>query len=347
MKKKLLGHNGVVPTLKDVAREANVHPTTASNILNNASGNSRFSDETRRRVETAARALGYVRNRAASGLRSQRSNTVGLVAGNLQNPFFALLAVELEKCLLPLGYELLLTSHGADTADDEERLAKTLFERAVDALLVWSETRGGRIARFSAPPCPCVYLGCAPPKTHSIAIGIERGLALAVDHLVRSGKRRLALYSPAYARDAGLPLPRPEILRDLCRRKRLPAPALYEYDGESWDLPAAADGAARILEASPAAEAVIGYNDVCASAWALASRRQGLSATVVGFDGTPLFRSLPDRFPYVDLRPAEIAAAAARLLHDLLDGKISRPKTVSVPPSFVIPAVSAGVSRPG
>ena len=153
-----------MPTLKDVAREANVHPTTASSVLNDASRNSRFSPETRLRVKEAALRLGYVRNRAAGNLRIRKSHTVGLVAGNLQNPFFALLSLELEKRLRLLGYELILTCHGADNADDEHRLEQTLLERAVDGLLIWSEVRGSCSADLSVKPgCPRVFLGYAPP----------------------------------------------------------------------------------------------------------------------------------------------------------------------------------------
>lgn len=327
-----------MPNLKDVARLADVHPTTASSILNAASGNSRFSEETRRRVEEAARQLGYVRNRAARGLRIRRSHTVGLVAGNLQNPFFALLALELEKQLQPLGYELVLTSHGADTADDEHRLAQTLFERAVDALLIWSEVREGRTGPLpDKPDCPRVHLGYAPPGAHAVTINIERGIALAVDHLLKKGHRRIALYSPSYASHAGLPKPRPEILLDVCRQRRIPRPSLYFYDGESWDLPAAVAGAMELVAGSGKTETIIGYNDVCATAWSLAAREHNLPCPVVGFDGTPFFRALPSRFPYVDLRAAAVSEAAVHLLMKLLQGKKPHPRSVSVDPIFVCP----------
>lgn len=320
--------------LKEVALRAKVHPTTASSILNAASGNSRFGEETRRRVEAAARQLGYVRNRAAVGLRARRSYSIGLVAGNLLNPFFALLAQELEKCLQPLGYEVLLTSHGADSAADESRLAEALFARSVDALLVWSEVRGGHPVRLRGKPdCPRVYLGYAPPRVPSVTMNIEKGLELAVDHLAGKGCRRISLYAPSYAREAGLPKPRPEILSDVCRRRRLPRPHLCYYDGESWDLAAAVDGATRLLSKNAELGGVIGYNDVCATAWALAARELGRANTVVGFDGTMLFRSLPARLPYVDLCAAAVAVAATEVLMKLLAGKRSRP--VVIDPVFV------------
>ncbi len=325
-----------VPNLKDVAREADVHPTTASSVLNDASGNSRFSAETRRRVEEAARKLGYVRNRAASGLRIRRSHTVGLVAGNLQNPFFALLSLELEKRLHLLGYELLLTCHGADNADDEHRLARALVERSVDGLLIWSEMREGRTAKLVAKPgCPKVFLGYAPPQESAVTINIKEGITLAVDHLIGEGYHRIAFYSPSYARCSGLPKPRPDLLLEVCRHRRVPKPLLFYYEGESWDLQAAVRGAADILPRVDEGTGMIGYNDVCALAWFLSAREQHRMDPVIGFDGTPLVSAMPGRIPFVDLRPALIAEKAVELLVSLMEKKARRAQRLSVAPVFV------------
>lgn len=325
-----------VPNLKDVAREANVHPTTASSVLNDASGNSRFSPETRLRVEEAARRLGYVRNRAARNLRMRKSRTVGLVAGNLQNPFFALLSLELEKRLHLQGYELLLTCHGADNADDEYRLAQTLVERAVDGLFIWSEMREGRTAKLPAnPDCPRVFLGCGPPRESAVTINIEAGIALAVDHLIGSGCKKIAYFAPSYARTSGLPKPRPELLLDACRHRRIPKPSLFYYEGESWNLQEAVNGAADIVSRIGKDTGVIGYNDVCALACLLTIREKNTNTPVVGFDGTPLLHAMPSRLPFVDLRPAFIAEKAVELLLKRMTGEILHPRRISVAPVFV------------
>lgn len=325
-----------VPNLKDVAQEANVHPTTASSVLNDASGNSRFSPKTRLRVEAAARRLGYVRNRAASSLRIRRTHTVGLVAGNLQNPFFAMLSLELEKRLHLLGYDLILTCHGADNADDEHRLARTLAERPVDGLLIWSEMRGGRTAQLSIKPgCPRVFLGYGPPGESAVTINIKEGIALAVDHLVALGHRQIAFYAPSYARSSGLPKPRPELLCDVCLSRRIRKPSLFYYEGESWDFQAAVGESANVMRAMKKETAVIGYNDVCALAWFLTAREQNWKAPVIGFDGTPLVKAMPVRLPFVDLRPAFIAEKAVNLLVHLMENKSALPRRVSVAPLLV------------
>lgn len=321
--------------LKDVAKAAGVHPTTASSVLNDASGNSRFSQETRQRVEEAARRLAYVRNRTGRNLRIRKSNTVGLVAGNIQNPFFAVLSLELEKRLHALGYELLLTCHGADNAKDEQRLAQTLVERGVDGLLIWSELREGLPAKLPPmPACPRVFLGYGPRDEASVTIDIEEGLKIAVAYLASAGFPEIAFFAPAYAKVSGLPKPRPDLLLDVCRQLKLPKPSLWYYEGESWDFQAAVNGVTALLPRLKRHTAVIGYNDVCALAWLLTAGEK--TGPVIGFDGTPLVQSMPSRLPFVNLHPALIAEKAAAILVDLIAGKSPRPRRLSVAPTLIL-----------
>ena len=67
-------------TLKEIARECNVSPTTISNILN---GKPKVSEETRQRVMETVDRMGYRPNYFAQGLRKQRTKTIGLVAEDI------------------------------------------------------------------------------------------------------------------------------------------------------------------------------------------------------------------------------------------------------------------------
>src|SRR5215212_569613 len=84
--------NGTV-TLLQVARDAGVSRATASLVLR---GSDLVADETRARVLASMRKLGYVYHRGAASLRTQRSNTVGLIVPDVTNPFFAEMTVEIE-----------------------------------------------------------------------------------------------------------------------------------------------------------------------------------------------------------------------------------------------------------
>jgi len=82
-------HNGSKrpPTLTDVARDAQVSKTTASLVLRSANPPN-ISARTQDRVRAAAGQLGYVRNQAATELRSQTKSTIGFIAdGIAEGPF--------------------------------------------------------------------------------------------------------------------------------------------------------------------------------------------------------------------------------------------------------------------
>jgi Bacterial regulatory proteins, lacI family len=74
-------------TLRDVAREAGVHPATASRALNPET-RLLVSENTASRVLAAAAALGYRPNAVARSLRTRRSHTVGVLIPDLNNPLF-------------------------------------------------------------------------------------------------------------------------------------------------------------------------------------------------------------------------------------------------------------------
>ena len=74
-----------MPTIKDVADAAGVSTATVSRIL---AGKPHFRPEVRLRVLDAVKDLNYRPNRVARSLRAQKSNIIGLIVADIQNPFF-------------------------------------------------------------------------------------------------------------------------------------------------------------------------------------------------------------------------------------------------------------------
>lgn len=88
-------------TLTDVARAAGVSKSTVSLVLNDSS---LIKKETQQKVQQAIEQLGYVYNRFAANLRSQKSLTIGVVIDDLINPFFAEFTMGLEMTLAEHGF---------------------------------------------------------------------------------------------------------------------------------------------------------------------------------------------------------------------------------------------------
>ncbi len=95
------------PGLKDVAMAAGVSVATISRLLN---GSLVLPDETRSRIETAIRDLGYVPNPHARRLSRGRSDMIGLVIPDISNPFFAMLVASIEEEADKLGLAVSLNA---------------------------------------------------------------------------------------------------------------------------------------------------------------------------------------------------------------------------------------------
>lgn len=119
-------------TLDDVARLANVSPKTVSRVFTQRD---LVSAATVERVLAAAKRLKFRPNSVARNLRGGASSTVGLIIGEMLNPFYSMVATGLEKVLAQHGKTLIVATTD-DTAEGEERVADTLLSQRVAALLM-------------------------------------------------------------------------------------------------------------------------------------------------------------------------------------------------------------------
>ena len=147
------------PTMKDVAREAGVALGTVSKVFNGIP----VGDSYRRRVEEAAKQLGYQVNNYARGLKTNKTLTAALILPNLTDPFFACLAEEVCGALARRGYRMLLTlSHDADA---EQQCIRMVEQNKVDGIIALTYNPeleiGDRVPfvsidRYFNPLVPCV-----------------------------------------------------------------------------------------------------------------------------------------------------------------------------------------------
>lgn len=117
-------------TIKQVAQKAGVSFQIVSKVLNDQG---RTAPETRERILAAAEELGYVRNRIAHGLVSQRTRTLGFVAGDLSNHFLTQFIVGAEREAWRQGYSFIVV--GLETGDASRELT-LLLEQQVDGVLL-------------------------------------------------------------------------------------------------------------------------------------------------------------------------------------------------------------------
>src|SRR5580704_3058780 len=180
-------------TLRDVATAAGVHPATASRALNPGT-RILVSEDTARRVSEAAGRLGYRPNPVARSLRTRRSNTVGVLIPDLNNPLFPPIVRGLEDKLAAAGYVALIGNTDAD-ANRERTLFEQMRARHVDGFVLATATLHDQLlAEAAAAELPVVLMNrlAEDYSFPSVSVDNEQGARMAVTHLARLGHTRIA-----------------------------------------------------------------------------------------------------------------------------------------------------------
>jgi LacI family transcriptional regulator len=124
----------IAVTLNEIAEQAGVSVSTASRVLNDKASEFRISSETEGLVLRIAQEMGYRPNHMARGLRLQTTNTIGLVAPDIANPFFASIVQRVQTVSHDLGYSLVVCNTNEDAELETEHL-NLLGSKRVDGLI--------------------------------------------------------------------------------------------------------------------------------------------------------------------------------------------------------------------
>jgi DNA-binding LacI/PurR family transcriptional regulator len=193
--------NPSATTLRQVAELAGVSTATVARVLQ---GSDRVTASTRSRVEAVLEATGYRHNEVASGLRRQRTNTVGhVLRGGDPNPFYTGVALGLQQAAAANGYQVLLGT-AQDAASEAEaveaflarRVDAIVFTTAISAANVETPVRAGvRVVQVERP-----ITRAAP----AVVVDNLSGSRAATRHLVDLGHERIA-YIGAKAHELRIP----------------------------------------------------------------------------------------------------------------------------------------------
>ncbi|WP_137845044.1 LacI family DNA-binding transcriptional regulator [Microbacterium sp. 2FI] len=178
-------------SIRDVAQRAGVSVGTVSNVLNRPDEVSADSVD---RVSRAIEELGYVRNDAARKLRAGISTTVGFVVLDGQNPFYNDVVRGAEDEATRHGIAILYGN--TDEDHGREKLYLDLFEeQQVRGLLIapYGDVTA-RLQRLRARGIAAVLVDrfSGDGRFSSVSVDSVIGGRLATDHLIESGRRRIA-----------------------------------------------------------------------------------------------------------------------------------------------------------
>lgn len=328
-------------TIADVARRAEVAPSTVSRVLNSSGY---VSQETRQRVLAAVEALSYVPNVHAERLRTGASKTLAFIVTDLTNPFWAEVARGVEDAVRQNGYELVLRN----TAGDPERelaAIRGFQRRQVDgAIFPWLQGGWDELKALDEKGVAIVVLGSAPERYGFDVFTIDnvRGGYIATEHLLQLGHKRLAFISADFTRE------RERGYRMAMEKYGLtPDETLVFREYAAPEVERGKTIVRRLLDQGKLPTAVFAYNDVTAIGTWMELERQGLRVpddiSLVGFDDIPMSSLIRNGLTTVAWPHYEYGRTTAEfLLHRLAEGKCSSGQCITVQPELIV----RGSTRP-
>jgi len=185
-----------VVTIRDVAKASGFSSTTVSIVLNNAPLARYIPPVTKKKIETAAKKLGYRPNLFARSLRSKRSHTVGVMVFDMTDPYCTLILRGIENSLFQAGFLPILT----DVHNERvrfERYLEMLLDRRMEGLIVlanWLFLDINLIADLEKSSIPTAMIGSElrTDSVSSVVVDNELGGHLAMEHLHSLGHRKIA-----------------------------------------------------------------------------------------------------------------------------------------------------------
>jgi len=322
-------------TIKDVAREVGVHPSTVSRALDPAR-RGRIGEPVVRRVLEAAERLGYRPDTVAASLRRGRSNLVGIIVPDIANPVFSPIISGLESVLSARGYALIVADPQPRRSGDGD-IVQRLAARRVDGLVLANVAlRDETVDRCIHWKLPAVLVNRAEAEARvpSVVSDDVAGMRLAVHHLLALGHRRILHLAGPQTLSTGT-LRRRGFVDAMSQAGFTPASDDIE-EADAFTRKAGYAAARRLLARRPQATAVVAANDLLAlgvyEALRSMNRRCPEDLSVIGHNDMPLVDLVDPPLSTVRISHREMGKQTGELLLDLIEGiRRDAPHIVTAP----------------
>jgi LacI family transcriptional regulator len=182
------------PTIKDVAKKADVSIATVSFVINDSK---RISQKTKSRVLKAIKSLNYHPSKSAVNLVSGKTGNIGFILTDdhflRTEPFYTRIFLGAEFEARNEGYYIILTSISQDF-NENEPLPRFILNKSVDGVIIAGKIPPNLIERMSSYNFPTVFIDYIPPKNCCSLVLIDniQGGILATNHLISLGHKNIA-----------------------------------------------------------------------------------------------------------------------------------------------------------
>lgn len=314
------------PTIRDVARIAGVSIGTASKALN---ANGRLKQETRDKVQTVAREIGYRPNDMAQSLHRTRSMTVGVISTDSFGRFTLPIFQALEEQFADRGIAIFMCNATDDPERERQHLDQLLGKR-IDGLVVTARRADKRPPVGPLPPgLPVIYVFTQADDDSAMSLipDDEGGARIGVKHLIETGCKRIAHVTGPLHFEA-VQLRHRGYLSALAEAGLTADPA--HYLSGAWSEAWGRDAVARLFDGTTTPpDGLFCGNDQIARGCVDALRERGIDVpnqvSVVGFDNWNVMTdSARPPLTSVDMNLSALGHEAGKLLVEMISGETIR-----------------------
>ena len=309
-------------TIYDIAKKLNISAATVSRGLQDHPG---ISKKTKKKIFDTVEAMGYRSNHFARNLRSQKTNTIGVIVPRLNSFFMSSVIAGIENVANKEGYNLII-SQSSEQSSKEAVSAKTMFSNRVDGLLVSLAYDTENLKHFEAflnKKVPVIFFDrvMEHDKCTSILIDNRKAAYEITNHLIAQGCRRIVHITA--------PLQQNVYIDRLNGYKQALTEARIKFREEdviigNLSMEAGIEAAEKILKLKTKPDGVFVSNDNCAVGCMLAIKKAGLQIpddiAFAGFNNDPLSQVVEPNLTTINYSGYEMGEVAARHLISYLNG---------------------------
>ncbi len=307
-------------TLRDVSEASGVSEMTVSRVLRNRGD---VSDKTRAKVIEAAKRLGYVPNKIAGALASNRVNLVAVIVPSLSNLVFPEMLAGVEEVLGDTPLQPVVGTTSYDPGKEERVLFEMLSWRPSGVIIAGLEHSEASRTMLVAAGIPVVEIMDVDGEPIDACVGISHRRAgrLMAEAILEEGYRRVGFMGTKMPMDHRA-RKRFEGLTERLAKGGIEMADQEFYSGGSA-LAKGREMTKAMLERTPDLDFLYYSNDMIGAGGLIHLREQGVDIPgrigLAGFNGVELLQGLPVQLATMDACRREIGQEAARIIAARLD----------------------------
>ena len=277
-------------TIKDIARELNIAPSTVSRALNDHPA---IKKETKDAVKALAEALDYQPNLLALNLLQKKSNTIGVIVPEITGHFFSAIITGIQDVIVDSEYNIMICLSN-ESYEEELTIVKRLSKIQIDGVLVApsSETKNfDHFRRLQKSGIPVVVFDrdCPGLEADKVLVDDYFGAFQAVEYLLGTGCKNIAhLGGPL---NLSTTEQRLQGYLDALEKNKVPINRDYIEHVPGFSHKDAVKATKKLLALQEQPDAIFAYNDKIAISAMHIVKKMGLQipdeVSVLGFDDEP------------------------------------------------------------